>query len=301
GVVLVFGHAVAAHGHVAGQHLPDLLLDAALVHAQGVGAVVTHRPHGVVGHVAVQGAVARHGLELDVAHLADTDDLGDFAPPLRLRPAASITAGDLELHAVQVDGVVPHAQVADAQAHPFAAARHDRLDGGEDLGIEGPQVEILHHRRVRPTRARVQGEVVQQEGEFAVHVVAAARVDHQQAHHAQGQLHHLVHMRVVHVAAVLAQGELVGVGLARLDLRLRQAADAIHAAGQDQAVPVDGGRLGQVVGDEDAHAVAFHRLQGRAGRAAVVAPAGRLGAGSELVLDFLGDQVELLDAAVHAV
>src|SRR5690606_27003894 len=114
GVVLVFGHAVAAHGHVAGQHLPDLLLDAALVHAHGVGDVVTHRPHGVVGHVAVQGPVARHGLELDVAHLADTDDLGDFAPPLRLRPAASITTGDLELHAVQVDGVVPHAQVADA-------------------------------------------------------------------------------------------------------------------------------------------------------------------------------------------
>ena len=66
--------------------------------------------------------------------------------------------------------------------------------------------------------------------------------------------------------------ELVDEGLARRDVRLRQAGDAVHAVRQAQAVPVHGGVLRQPVGDEDAHPVALDHLDGRAGRLAVVAP-----------------------------
>ena len=60
------------------------------------------------------------------------------------------------------------------------------------------------------------------------------------------------------------------------------------------------GVLWQTVGDEDAYAVAFHGFDGRAGRAAVVAPAACARARRKLVFDFLCDQMELLHAADHA-
>ena len=69
--------------------------------------------------------------------------------------------------------------------------------------------------------------------------------------------------------------------------------------GQQDAVPVDRRRLGQPVGDVDAHAVALDRLDRRAVDAAVVAPAVGLQARGELVLDLLGDQVEDLHAVDH--
>ncbi len=90
--------------------------------------------------------------------------------------------------------------------------------------------------------------------------------------------------------------EFVDEGLARLDLRLGQAADAVHAVGQQDAVPVHGGVLGQLVGDEDAHAVAFDHLDGGAGALAVVAPQVGLDAGRDLAHHGLGDEVEFLDA-----
>jgi hypothetical protein len=97
----------------------------------------------------------------------------------------------------------------------------------------------------------------------------------------------------------LPQLELVDEGLARLDVRLRQAADAIHAIGQALAVPVDRGVLRQLVGDEDADLVALDRLDGRPGRLAVIAPEIALHAGCELAHHRLGDEMELLPVAVH--
>ena len=66
--------------------------------------------------------------------------------------------------------------------------------------------------------------------------------------------------------------ELVDVRLADRDLRLGQAAHAVHAVRQPLAVPVDRRVLGQPVGDEDADAVAFDDLDRRTRALPVVAP-----------------------------
>ena len=120
----------------------------------------------------------------------------------------------------------------------------------------------------------------------------------EEAHHAHRHLHHLVRVRVVHEGAGLLQDELVDEGLARRDVRLGQSADAVHAVGQELAVPVHRRVLRQLVGDEDAHLVALDRLDGRSRRLAVVAPQVRLHAGRELAHDGLGDEMELLPVAV---
>ena len=76
--------------------------------------------------------------------------------------------------------------------------------------------------------------------------------------------------------------------------------NAVHAGRQQDAVPVDGGRLRQLVGHEDANAVALYRLDGRAGAGAVEAPHVHFHPRRELAHAGFGDQVELLDAIVHA-
>ena len=107
-------------------------------------------------------------------------------------------------------------------------------------------------------------------------------------------------MRVVHERAGAAGLELVHKGLAHRDGWLVQPAHTVHAVGQALAVPVDGGVLGQAVGDEDAHAVAFHHLNGGAGALAVVAPHVDQKARRHLAHHGLGHQVEFLHAGVHA-
>jgi hypothetical protein len=115
---------------------------------------------------------------------------------------------------------------------------------------------------------------VQQDGEVAIHRLAGARarVNDEEAHHPEGHLQRLVGVRMVHERAVLPQRELVSVRLARLDVRLVEARDAIHAVRQEHAVPVHAGALGQVVRDQDAHAVALDRLDRRPRALPVVAP-----------------------------
>ncbi len=126
------------------------------------------------------------------------------------------------------------------------------------------------------------------------------RVHHEHPHHAHRHLHHFVGMGVVHEGAALLQLELVDEGLARLDMRLGQAADAVHAVRHDHAVPMHRGVLGEFVGDEDADLVALDRLDGRARCLAVIAPQIDGHAGSEFAHDRLGDEMELLPGAVHA-
>ncbi|MNT13146.1 hypothetical protein D3C72_1481050 [compost metagenome] len=107
-------------------------------------------------------------------------------------------------------------------------------------------------------------------------------------------------MRVVHEGAGAARLEFIDKGLARRDVGLVESAHAIHAIGQALAMPVDGGALGQAIGDEDAYPVALDHLNGRSGRLSVVAPHVDEKAGRHLAHHGLGHQVEFLDASVHA-
>jgi hypothetical protein len=119
-------------------------------------------------------------------------------------------------------------------------------------------------------------------------------------HHAHRHLHHLVGVRVVHERAALPELKFVDEGLPRLDVRLRHAADPVHSVRQQHAVPVNRRVLGQLVGDEDAHLVAFDRLDCRSRRLTVVAPQVHLHARCEFAHHRLGNEVELLPVAVHA-
>ena len=65
-------------------------------------------------------------------------------------------------------------------------------------------------------------------------------------------------------------------------------------------MPVDGGVLGQLVGHEDAHAVALDHFDGWAWALAVVTPHVDLEARRDLAHHRFGHQVEFLDAVVHA-
>ena len=121
----------------------------------------------------------------------------------------------------------------------------------------------------------------------------------EQAHHAHRHLHHLVGMRVVHEGPAVLQLEFVDEGLARRDVRLVQSADAVHAVRHDHAVPMNGGVLGQSIGDEDANLVALDRFEGRTRRLAVVAPQmGRHTVG-DLTHHRLGHKMKFLPVAVH--
>jgi hypothetical protein len=165
-----------------------------------------------------------------------------------------------------------------------------------------PQVEVEHLRDARRRRARLDHEGIDEEHEVPVHPheIRILRVDDDETHHAHRHLHHLVGVRVVHERARFGHDELVGEGLADADVGLGQAAHAVHAVGEKDAVPVNGGVLGQPVGNEYANLVALDTFDRRPRRLAVVAPQVRRHARRELPAHRLGHEVELLPAVVHA-
>ena len=107
-------------------------------------------------------------------------------------------------------------------------------------------------------------------------------------------------MGVVHEGAGAACHKFIDKGFASRNRGLVEPAHPVHAVGQALAVPVDGGVLGQAVGDEDAHAVALDHFDGGPGALAVVAPHVHHEAGRHLTHYGLGHQVELFHARVHA-
>ncbi len=298
-----FGHALAAHGHVIGQQLLQRGGEVVLLHADHRRHAVAHGIHGVVRFVAVEGPVARVvGDELDGAHLPHGNVHRHFGPARALGDPAAIGADHFEHMAVQVNGVVGHGEVAHADAHALAGARHQRGDAGKGAAVPGPEVEVEHGVDLGHARSGIDVVGVDEKGVVAIdrHLPRVFGMDDEQAHRAHGHLHHFVSVRVVHEGAAFAQLEFIDEGLAGRDLRLRQPAHAVHAVGQDEAVPVHRGVLGQLVGDEQAHAVAFHRFDGGAGAGAVVAPELGRHAGRDFAHHGFSDEVKFLHAVFHA-
>ena len=85
-------------------------------------------------------------------------------------------------------------------------------------------------------------------------------MDDEQPDHSHPHLSHLVMMGVKHLCAVLAQRPFVFHRFARFDIRLRQAADAVHAVRQKESMPMDRCRHRQTIGDVDPHPLTFHRF-----------------------------------------
>ena len=107
-------------------------------------------------------------------------------------------------------------------------------------------------------------------------------------------------MRVVHERAGAACHEFINEGLARTYRRLGQTGYPVHAVGQALAVPVDTRVFGQLVGHENAHAIALDHFDRRSGRLPVVAPEIGLEARRHLPHDRLSHQVKLLHVVVHS-
>ena len=299
------GHAALAHHHVIGDQLGDAPGHVTVVHPHQGRHIVAHGVHGVMALVAMQGPVALLvGDKLQLAHLPHRHIGSHLRPARAHRGRPAIGAGHLELVAMHMNRVVGHGQVAHAQAHPVVVPHHQRVNPREDPAVEGPQIEVEHLHDLRRVGAGLDVVGAEQEAEVAVHLVDQRMVflgvGDPEAHHAHGHLHHLVGMGVIHKGAGAAGDELVNEGFAHRDRRLVQPCHAVHAIGQALAVPVDAGVLGQFVGDENAHPVALHHLDGRPRRLAVVAPQVSLVAGRQFAHHRLCNQVEFLDSIVHA-
>src|SRR5688500_1567352 len=105
-------------------------------------------------------------------------------------------------------------------------------------------------------------------------------------------------MRVVHVRAVVAgrNREFVGVALARLDRRLCDERNAIDIVGKLEPVKVHGGRLLELVVEDEPHAVALAYADLRSRDLSVVRPRFDFLARRCFPLNFLGRELEDLDA-----
>mmetsp|Transcript_5442 Transcript_5442/g.20833 ORF Transcript_5442/g.20833 Transcript_5442/m.20833 type:complete len:566 (-) Transcript_5442:6566-8263(-) len=299
------GHAALGHHHVVRYQLRDLLDDLTMVHADHRRHVVPHRVHRVMTLMAVEGPVAfLVGQELDLAHLTHGHVGGHLVPARPLGCRSAIRPRHEEFVAVQVDRVVGHRQVADADAHLVVLAHVQGIDPRKHSAVPRPEVEVQHRHDLGRVGTRLDVVGVEQEDEVAVDFfdqrVLGLGVRHPEAHHSHRHLRHLVGVRVVHESARPPGHELVDKGLPGLDGHLREAHHTVHAVRKALAMPVDGGALGKLVGHKDADAIAFDNLDGRAGRLAVVAPQVCLEARRHLAHHGLCHQVELLDAVVHA-
>src|SRR5262249_25811016 len=151
-------------------------------------------------------------------------------------------------------------------------------------GIPGPHIEVGHLGNLRQIGAGIDQVGAHDEYEVTVDPVElwVQRVDDEHPHHPHCHLHHFIRVRVVHEGPAPPQLELVDEGLAWIDVPLRDAADAVHAVRHRHAVPMDGGVLGKLVGDEDADPVSLHGLDGGTRRLTVITPQVRIHAGRKL-------------------
>ena len=217
----MLAHAVLPHRHIGGQELADGAINGARIDAEQIGKAVAHLVHDMMGHMTMHGPVA--GIvshKFDRARGTGRHQNRGVGVLGRLGNFAAIGLGDAEGIAVQMDGVVVHArEIAEADAHTFAALGEQRLGARIDPCIHGQQVKIRHLVGIGAARARLQLPGREQDGVVTVRKRASwtARMHDNHAHQAHGHLGHLVMVGVVHEGAVLAEGPLIDKGLARLD------------------------------------------------------------------------------------
>src|SRR3989338_3342348 len=103
-------------------------------------------------------------------------------------------------------------------------------------------------------------------------------------------------MGVEHKTSILPESSLIFDRLPGFNVRLSQAAYAVHPVGKIEAVPMDRGRHRQTVRHVDPYPLAFDGLDYRAVHTAVVPPALRAQAGVKRVVHLLRNQMKDLNA-----
>src|SRR5438552_18085946 len=271
----------------------------------GLDLPVTQQIHHAVHHVVRQVAVdhPRAGifrLELHDARLRHSHQHGVHRNPRRFRRAPAFCAGDHELVPVQVDGVMIHSKIDDAQPHPASQPREQRRRHRRGNSVERQPVE-LHRCRVRNGIARQHRPFLQDQ---SVVMIRAWLVIFLRMRHEKSDLpHHFLHgaMRVVEKRPFLVHGEFVNVLLAGSDRLLADVRYAVLFDGDFQPMPVRGSGLRQSILEDHAHAIALLHLNRRPGAASVVAPRVDGLERRDSLLHRLGYEAENFNATIHLV
>ena len=108
-------------------------------------------------------------------------------------------------------------------------------------------------------------------------------------------------MRVIEERSVLMDVELVDERLARFNRVLDESRRTVPLNGNLESMPVNEGRFGQFVGDNDPNSVTLGHLDGRSRHAAVVTVEVHENAGMEFSLNSLRHQLKDLHTIVHPV
>ena len=236
---------------------------------------MAHGVHGVMRLMAVHRPIAGFiGDEFDGAHLPDRDISGDLRPGSSLRDVPTIRSSHDEFMAVNVDRMIGHREISDPHTHLVVLCDDEVVDPRKRAAVPGPEIEFEHRHDLRHIRARLDIKGVKQECIITIGApffwVFWMHDEH--SHHAHRHLHHFIGVRMIHVSARASQLELVDEGFTWLDVRLSEAADAVHAVGKPLSVPMDSCVFRQLVGDKNTDLVTFNRFYGWAGRLTVVAP-----------------------------
>src|SRR5215510_6593191 len=196
-----------------------------------------------------------------------------------------------------MDWVMVHAQIHQPDPDAATMAHHQRGCVRPRLAVEGQPVE-LHVGGVGYVAVGQDGPLLQDDSEVVVYsrCPRPLGMDDEQTDHA----HHFLHspVRVVKKRPRLVQRELVRKPAARWNWTLADIGQAIHLYGNFQAVPVDGGRLGKAVLEDDPYAITLTDLDRRPRARPVVAPDLHVAPRYQPALDRFRYQVKLLDAAI---
>ena len=148
----------------------------------------------------------------------------------------------------------------------------------------------------------IEADVAQDERELVGDTHAVGRiVDQQRTVEAKPHLRRGHHVRVIPVESRIAHHEVVGERLAALDLRLRDVGHAVHLNRHAHAMPMDGRRLRQVVGEVHDDAVADVGADERSRDPAVVGPGPDRLAGRHLDIGDAGGQIDFDDRRIGIV
>src|SRR5687768_919592 len=185
------------------------------------------------------------------------------------------------VHAVEVHRMNHHAFVHEADAQLLARLYLHRLGCREALPVAGVAVRT----------------VVENERVIHVSSLDLRRIpglDEKGAEQSEPYLLRCVVMRVIHVRAMVAERnrEFVGVALARLHWWLRDERNAVHVVWKLESMKVYGGRLLELVVQDESHAVSLAYADLRSRNLSVVRPRFDLLPGRCLPLNLLGRELE---------